>query len=93
MIWAFVELLSRFELPGAPFLKAYPFLILKRKTYGFAEVGRSGNSKRPRSFDLGLCGAVEQIRTADLVITNDVLCQLSYNSISGDRERARTVDL
>ena len=26
-------------------------------------------------------GAVEQIRTADLVITNDVLCLLSYNSI------------
>ena len=26
-------------------------------------------------------GAVEQIRTADLVITNDVLCQLSYNSM------------
>lgn len=25
-------------------------------------------------------GAVEQIRTADLVITNDVLCQLSYIS-------------
>ena len=39
------------------------------------------------------CGAVEQIRTADVVVTNDVLCQLSYNSISGDRERARTVDL
>ena len=27
-----------------------------------------------------LFGAVEQIRTADLVITNDVLCLLSYNS-------------
>ena len=39
-------------------------------------------------------GAVEQIRTADLVITNDVLCLLSYNSKkNGDRERARTVDL
>ena len=88
-----MELPGRFELPGAPSWKAYPFLILKRKTYGFAEVGSSENSKRPRSFDLGLCGAVEQIRTADLVITNDVLCQLSYNSISGDRERARTVDL
>ena len=25
-------------------------------------------------------GAVRQIRTADLVITNDVLCLLSYNS-------------
>ncbi len=27
-------------------------------------------------------GAVRQIRTADLVITNDVLCQLSYNSMA-----------
>lgn len=28
------------------------------------------------------CGAVEQIRTADLVITNDALYQLSYSSMA-----------
>ena len=37
-------------------------------------------------------GAVEQNRTADLVITNDVLYQLSYNSV-GDPNGARTHDL
>ena len=37
-------------------------------------------------------GAARQIRTADLVITNDVLCQLSYNS-AGDPEGARTLGL
>ena len=37
-------------------------------------------------------GAVRQIRTADLVITNDVLCLLSYNSV-GDQDGARTHDL
>ena len=48
-------------------------------------------------------GAAKQIRTADLVITNDVLYHLSYSSIfyaadfhlrhNGDREGARTLDL
>ena len=37
-------------------------------------------------------GAVRQIRTAYLVITNDVLCRLSYNS-NGDPDEARTHDL
>jgi hypothetical protein len=27
------------------------------------------------------CGAVNQIRTGDLILTKDVLCLLSYNSI------------
>ena len=50
------------------------------------------NNKKARiipSFFLGIycCGAVEQIRTADLVITNDVLCQLSYNSKVATRMR------
>ena len=50
-----------------------------------------------------LFGAAKQIRTADLVITNDVLYHLSYSSIfyaadfhlrhNGDREGARTLDL
>ena len=63
-----------------------------------AEVGSScasyiaGKYKKPHP-KMWFDGAVEQIRTADLVITNDVLCLLSYNSENGDRERARTVDL
>ena len=39
-------------------------------------------------------GASKQIRTADLILTKDALCHLSYGSKSyGDPERARTVDL
>ena len=51
----------------------------------------------------GFFGAAGRTRTADLVITNDVLYHLSYSSIfyaadfhlrhSGDREGARTLDL
>ena len=49
-----------------------------------------------------LCGAANEIRTRDLVLTKDVLCLLSHSSIRkrqdelafcGDPERARTVDL
>ena len=45
-------------------------------------------------------GALNQIRTGDLVLTKDALCRLSYKSAgdcgkggNGDPERARTVDL
>ena len=41
----------------------------------------------------GLSGAAGQIRTADLILTKDALYLLSYSSINGDPERARTVDL
>ena len=38
-------------------------------------------------------GAAGRIRTADLILTKDALYLLSYSSINGDPERARTVDL
>ncbi len=41
----------------------------------------------------GFCGAAGRIRTADLILTKDALYRLSYSSINGDPERARTVDL
>ncbi len=44
--------------------------------------------KRRESF----FGAAGQIRTADLILTKDALCLLSYSSI-GDREGTRTLDL
>ena len=40
-----------------------------------------------------LFGAAGRIRTADLILTKDALYRLSYSSINGDPERARTVDL
>ena len=54
--------------------------------------------------DTGAFGAVDAIRTRDLILTKDVLCLLSYNSImfptgggpvggGGDREGTRTLDL
>ena len=40
-----------------------------------------------------ILGAAGRIRTADLILTKDALYLLSYSSINGDPERARTVDL
>ena len=40
-----------------------------------------------------LFGAAGQIRTADLILTKDALYLLSYSSIYGDQEGARTLDL
>ena len=42
---------------------------------------------------MGFNGAAGRIRTADLILTKDALYRLSYSSINGDPERARTVDL
>ena len=41
----------------------------------------------------GLFGAAGRIRTADLILTKDALYLLSYSSIYGDQEGARTLDL
>ena len=50
--------------------------------------------KAPKSEDLSaFSGAAGRIRTADLILTKDALYRLSYSSINGDPERARTVDL
>ena len=38
-------------------------------------------------------GAAGRIRTADLILTKDALYLLSYSSICGDQEGARTLDL
>ena len=55
--------------------------------------GRFHKIKNPdfrRNQDFGAAG---RIRTADLILTKDALYLLSYSSINGDPERARTVDL
>ena len=47
-----------------------------------------------RSFRYGFFGAGERSRTINLLITNQLLCQLSYASKKdGDPEGARTLDL
>ena len=54
------------------------------------------NSKRKDHFSTekwSFRGAAGRIRTADLILTKDALYRLSYSSINGDPERARTVDL
>ncbi len=38
-------------------------------------------------------GAAGRIRTADLILTKDALYLMSYSSIYGDQEGARTLDL
>ena len=51
--------------------------------------------KKPRNHVVSrfFCGAADQIRTGDLILTKDALYRLSYSSKYGDPERARTVDL
>ena len=50
--------------------------------------------KHPKSEDFRCCfGAAGRIRTADLILTKDALYLLSYSSIYGDQEGARTLDL
>ena len=50
---------------------------------------KTAYSRRNKLFS----GAAGRIRTADLILTKDALYLLSYSSINGDPERARTVDL
>ena len=38
-------------------------------------------NQSPREFPLGLSGAATRIRTGDLILTKDVLYQLSHSSI------------
>ncbi len=50
--------------------------------------------KHQKSANFWCCpGAAGQIRTADLILTKDALYLLSYSSIYGDQEGARTLDL
>ena len=58
-----------------------------------AKVAKS-KEKQPISEEIScFLGAAGRIRTADLILTKDALYRLSYSSINGDPERARTVDL
>ena len=58
------------------------------------ELKLRANAKNPLSFTAKriFYGAANAIRTRDLVLTKDVLCQLSHSSI-GDSDRDRTDDL
>ena len=60
----------------------------------FAQKVAKSKRKHPKSEDFRcFSGAAGRIRTADLILTKDALYLLSYSSINGDPERARTVDL
>ena len=50
-------------------------------------------NKKLQAGRLGAFGAARRTRTADLILTKDVLYHLSHSSKYGDPERARTVDL
>ena len=67
---------------------------------------KNQQNKKPQSVDCGFFGAAKQIRTADLFLTKEVLCLLSYSSLIhkkqpitvafcfiGDPNGARTHDL
>ena len=60
-------------------------------THTFFSVFATKKHRKPK-FSM-LFGAAGQIRTADLILTKDALYLLSYSSIYGDQEGARTLDL
>ena len=67
--------------PSADFVKCYKKL-------------QKQNKNRPNlAIQAENVGAAGRIRTADLILTKDALYLLSYSSICGDQEGARTLDL
>ena len=63
------------------------------KTVFVQKVAKS-KRKHLKPLDFRCCsGAAGRIRTADLILTKDALYLLSYSSIYGDQEGARTLDL
>ena len=80
----FLELLGRFELPKAS--RKRPAFAAGLNPRFAREVGSSNTIKirknGPSHRDEPVFGAAGQIRTADLVITNDALYRLSYSSMA-----------
>ena len=68
-------------------VRRVPHILTHTKKYKFAT-----KTPKIRRFQV-FSGAAGRIRTADLILTKDALYRLSYSSINGDPERARTVDL
>ena len=81
---------------GEPFFPVCGWLCGQIQIQKFKVVEKMLKYKKNPAFPTGktgLSGAAGRIRTADLILTKDALYLLSYSSINGDPERARTVDL
>ena len=50
---------------------------------------KNQQNKKPQSVDCGFFGAAKQIRTADLFLTKEVLCLLSYSSLIHKKQPLR----
>ena len=90
-----MELLGGFEPPTSPHETQVSRGPRTSDLTCFARM-RSADSfleKEKASTEVEAFGAAGRIRTADLILTKDALYLLSYSSINGDPERARTVDL
>ena len=82
--------------PGEPFFSVCGWLCGQTQIQKSKSAGKVLKYKKNPAFPTGktgLSGAAGRIRTADLILTKDALYRLSYSSINGDPERARTVDL
>ena len=81
---------------GEPFFSVCGWLCGQIQIQKFKPAEKVLKHKKNPAFPAGktgLSGAAGRIRTADLILTKDALYLLSYSSINGDPERARTVDL
>ena len=55
----------------------------------FHTILKNQQNKKPQSVDCGFFGAAKQIRTADLFLTKEVLCLLSYSSLIHKKQPLR----
>ena len=82
---SFLELLGRFELPEVRRCAANLRLPIIQEV-GSSNGTSSNIAKERGQTGLSLSGAAGQIRTADLILTKDALCLLSYSSKMATRK-------
>ena len=81
-------------MSGTPLLSVVFYVVNKNPQNRIRSKSCRNQKKTPEIFGFRVFfGAADQIRTGDLILTKDALYRLSYSSINGDPERARTVDL
>ena len=64
-----------------------------RSRFSIKKLQKQNKSRSNLAIQAVNVGAAGRIRTADLILTKDALYLLSYSSIYGDQEGARTLDL
>ena len=86
------QLLLRHCLFDGNKYKPFDWVCQRVVSRGKGKISRVKQKETSERMSL-FAGAAGRIRTADLILTKDALYLLSYSSIYGDQEGARTLDL